>query len=64
MTLNASQLLKSGGLQDLSMRLAWKKHLSKKCLRHPDASNARLKLTWNQSFRGVRLSARASYMQI
>ena len=26
--------------------------------------NASLKLTWNQSFRGVRLSPRAAYMQI
>ena len=48
----------------ISMRLALKKNSLKKCLRHPDASNACLKLTWNQSFRGVRLSPRAAYMQI
>lgn len=42
-----------------------KKHLSKNCLRHPQASNAHLKLTLNlQSFRGVRLRPHMAYMQI
>ena len=63
--LSLMTLLKEGFTNDLnqadyknfSMRPAWKKNLSKNCLRHPQPLNL-------QSVRGMRLRPHMAYMQI